>query len=171
MEVENEITNRVATSGLVTIDLEEFYSSNERYLFDLRDNLYNGLILKEKDFREFVTMHNWSQYSGKNVAITCTEDAIIPNWAYMLVVSKLAPYVNYCFIGSLLELDNAMFQDALARFDPAGFLNAKVVIKGCSKHPVPAAAYGELTRLLMPFASSIMYGEPCSTVPVYKRPK
>lgn len=171
MEIEDEIVNKVSSSSLITINLEDYYSPNRRILFDLKDNLFNGMILREKDFREFLANHNWNSYKDANVAITCTEDAIIPVWAYMLVVSKLSPFVNFCMVGTLDDMETALFQKALTNFNPSEFSAAKVVIKGCSKFPVPAYAYAEVTRLLLPFTSSIMYGEPCSTVPIYKKPK
>ncbi|MBY0427338.1 MAG: DUF2480 family protein [Cytophagales bacterium] len=171
MEESEIILNKVAASGLITIDLQEYYSQHERVLFDLKHNLFQGLILKEKDFREFVSVHDWSSYQGKNVAVTCTEDAIIPVWAYMLVISKLTPFANYCTVGTIEDMNVLLFQIALNNFDPTDYKDKKVVIKGCSKYPVPTFAYAELTKKLLPFTSSIMYGEPCSTVPIYKRPK
>ena len=169
--MEGEIVNRVAQSSLVTFDLEEYYHNGERILFDLKDCLYEGLILKEKDFREFITGHDWGQYAGKNVAITCSAEAIIPKWAYMLVATKLTPVAHMVVFGTLDELENSLFNEALRSIDLNKFKERKVVIKGCGKYPVPEYAYVEITRLLTPVVSSLMYGEPCSTVPLYKRPK
>jgi len=164
-----EIENRVTKSALVTFDLEDYYHSGERDLFDLKDLLFQGLILKEKDFREFVKNHDWSRFEGKNVAVTCTADAIVPTWAYMLVASKLEPYAQKVVYGNLEALEQALFQEALSMIDLSDFKDAKVIVKGCSKYPVPEYAYVEITRLLRPVVSSLMYGEPCSTVPLYKK--
>lgn len=169
--METEIINRVAGSGLVTLDLEDYYHPGERIVYDLKDNLYMGLILKEKDFRAFLTEHDWSQYAGKNVALTCSEDAIIPTWAYMLLTLKLQPHANTIVFGTLADLEEKLYFDAIARLNPETYRDARVVVKGCSKIPVPTAAYVELTRVLRPVVQSLLFGEPCSTVPLYKRPK
>ncbi len=166
---EDIIINKVANSGLITLDLEEYYHAGERVLYDIADNLFHGLILKEKDFREFLKQHNWVQYQNKNVAIICSADAIVPTWAYMLLVTHLEPYANLVVFGSIETLENALFQQALCKIDVNQYKDAKVVIKGCSRVPVPTYAYVEVTRLLKPYVKSIMYGEPCSTVPIYKR--
>src|SRR5690349_16643437 len=171
MESGDEIVNRVAASSLKTLDLEDFYVPGERVLIDIKDQLYQGMILKEKPFREFVKTHNWSQYEGKFIAVTCSEDAIVPTWAYMLLTSALEPFSRVIVFGNLEDLETKIFLDALARVDWKQFSGAKVVIKGCSKVVVPVAAYVEATRLMRPFAASIMYGEPCSTVPVFKKPR
>lgn len=168
METE-QIINRVAKSGLVTLDLEDYYHPGERVIYDLKDNLFMGLILKEKDFREFLKTHDWGQYAGKNVALTCSEDAIVPTWAYMLLTIQLQPYVNTVVFGSLPELEEKLYFDAIARINPDDYRDARVVVKGCSKVPVPVAAYVEITRVLRPVALSLLFGEPCSTVPLYKR--
>ncbi|GAB3176348.1 DUF2480 family protein [Telluribacter humicola] len=170
METE-EIVNRVANSGLISLDLEEYYHPGERVVYDLKDNLFQGLILREKDFREFLKNHDWSQYQGKNVAVTCTEDAIVPTWAYMLLALHLEPYANTVVYGDLQALEDKLFYDAIARIDIEAYRDKRVVIKGCSKHPVPISAYVEISRLLRPVAQSLMFGEPCSTVPLYKKPK
>ncbi|KAB7731884.1 DUF2480 family protein [Rudanella paleaurantiibacter] len=166
-----EIVNRVANSGLVTLDLEELYHPGERVVYDLKDNLYMGLILKEKDFREFLKTHDWSQYNGKNVAVTCSEDAIVPTWAYMLLTLHLQPHAHMVVFGSLQDLEEKLYFDAIAQINPDDYRDARVVVKGCSKVPVPTAAYVEVTRLLKPVVQSLMFGEPCSTVPLFKRPK
>lgn len=128
-----------------------------------------GLILKEKDFREFIKEHDWSQYEGKNVAITCTADAIVPTWAYMLLATRIEPYANLLVFGDLKDLEDALFRDALAKIDLSKYQDERVVIKGCGDIPVPTSAYVEITRKLRPVVKSIMYGEPCSTVPLYKK--
>lgn len=165
-----EIINRVANSGLISLDLEDYYHKGERVVYDLKENLFQGLILREKDFREFLKSHDWSSYEGKNVAITCSEDAIIPTWAYMLLTLYLEPFAANIVFGDLEQLEEKLFFDALARIDVESFRGKKVVIKGCSKYPVPISAYVEITRLLKPVVQSLMFGEPCSTVPLYKRP-
>lgn len=169
--MEQEIVNRVANSSLVTLDLEEYYHHGERVFFDLSPLLYEGLLLKEKDFREFVKTHDWQSYQGKNVAIGCTTDAIVPVWAFMLVAVKLTPYANKVVFGDLEKLEQALFQSALSRIDPEEYKDGKVIIKGCSKYPVPTFAYVEIASRLQPFVSSLMYGEACSNVPLYKKPK
>jgi hypothetical protein len=171
METEKEIINRVAGSALITFDLEEYYQPGERVLVDIKDQLYQELILKEKDFRNFIRTYDWSQHKNKFVAITCSADAIIPNWAYMLLTSVLQPFAKTIVFGTLDDLETKIFFEQLSKVDWQQFRDTKVVIKGCSKVNVPAAVYVEATRLLMPWASSIMFGEPCSTVPVYKKPK
>jgi hypothetical protein len=171
MALENEIVNRVAGSSIKTFDLEQYYQPGERVLLDIKDQLYQGLVLKEKDFRGFIKGHDWSQYQNKFVAITCSEDAIVPTWAYMLVTSALAPFARTIIFGGLADLETKLFFEALSRIDWEQFKDAKVVIKGCSKVDVPVAAYVEATRLMRSHASSIMFGEPCSTVPVFKKSK
>lgn len=169
--MEAEIINRVARSGLVTLDLEDYYHPGERVVYDLKVNLFMGQILREKDFREFLKTHNWSQYAGQNVAVTCSEDAIVPTWAYMLLGVHLEPFANMVVFGSLNDLDEKLYFDAITRINPADYQDARVVVKGCSKVPVPTAAYVELTRVLRPVVAALMFGEPCSTVPLYKRAK
>ena len=166
----DEIINKVANSGLITIDLEEFYPKGERVLFDIKPLLFQELILKEKDFREFIKQHDWTQYQDKLVAITCTADAIIPTWAYMLVSIALEPYANKIVFGDLETLEAIAFNEALLSIVYEDYKDKRVVIKGCSSLPVCTNAYVELVRGLKPFAKSIMYGEPCSTVPLYKAP-
>lgn len=166
-----EITNRVANSGLITLDLGEMYPAGDRVLLDIKDQLFQGLILREKDFREFIATHDWSQYKNKFVAITCTADAIIPDWSWMLLASALQPFAKKIVFGDLEKLETVLFTEVLSAFDTEQYRDARVVIKGCGDTPVPKTAYIELTRVLQPVVKSIMYGEPCSTVPVYKRPK
>lgn len=165
-----EIINKVANSGLITIDLEELYPKGERVLFDIKPLLFHELILKEKDFREFIKEHSWSQYKDKLVAITCTADAIIPTWAYMLVSIALEPFAKKIVFGDLETLEAIAFNEALLSIVYEDYKDKRVVIKGCSNLPVCTNAYVELVRGLKPFAKSIMYGEPCSTVPLYKAP-
>lgn len=169
--MEHEIVNRVASSGIISIDLEEYYHSGERVLLDIGPQLYEGLILKEKDFRNYLKNEKWESYRGKNVAIICSADAIIPTWAYMLLAAKLQPVANKLVYGNLEDLEIALFHEAIQKIDPDQFKDAKVVVKGCSNIPVPIQAYVELTAKLVPVVSSLMFGEPCSTVPVFKKPK
>jgi hypothetical protein len=171
METEKEIVNRVANSGIVTLDLENFYQEGERVVIDIKDQLFQGLILREKDFRTYIKATDWSQFKNKFVAITCSADAIIPNWAFMLLTSVLQPHVRKIVFGTASDLETKIFLDQFSTHNWNQYAEAKVVIKGCSKVEVPAAVYVEATRLLMPFASSIMFGEPCSTVPVFKKAK
>ncbi|WP_026462765.1 DUF2480 family protein [Adhaeribacter aquaticus] len=167
----SELINKVAQSALVTINLEDLIHPGERVIYDIKENLFMGLILKEKNFRDFIKENDWSAYAGKNVAIINSADAIVPTWAYMLLATKLKPHANRFVFGDLDALEQALFQDAFAKINPANYQDAKVVIKGCGNLPVPTYAYVEIMHLLLPVASSIMYGEPCSTVPIYKKPK
>ena len=169
--MEEQIINRVAGRQLITFDLEEYSSPGERVLFDIKDNLFQGLILREREFRDFIKSNNWSQYKEKNIAIYCSVDAIIPTWAYMLITIALQPYAKKIVYGNLEELETQLFRDALSQVDWQKFQDAKVVIKGCSKVFVPTTAYVEATDRLREYANSIMFGEACSTVPLYKRPK
>ncbi len=169
--MEEQIINRVSSSNLITFDLEELYSPGERVLFDIKILLFQELILKEKDFRDFIKGHNWAQYSEKHVAITCTADAIVPTWAYMLLAAALQPYALNIVFGSLEALENQLFRQRLNLVDWNKFVNRKVVIKGCSRVEVPVAAYVETVNRLRPLAANIMFGEACSTVPIYKQKK
>jgi len=164
-----EIVNKVLSSGLIQIDLEEFYHPGERLEYDLKQNLYMELILKEKDFREFLKTNDWEAYRNKNIAIVCTADAIIPTWAYMLLATKLQKVAHKVVVGNLETLEIALYNDYFSTIDINDYLGAKIVIKGCSKVNIPNAVYFNLTQLLLPVSQSIMFGEPCSTVPVYKQ--
>ncbi len=166
-----EITNKVAGSGITTIDLEEFYILGERIMFDIKPHLFHELILREKDFREFIKTNDWSFYKDKLVALTCTADAIVPTWAYMLLTLALEPFAKKIIFGSLQELETILFAEKLARLDASIYKDARVVIKGCGDIDIPKNAYVQVTTLLKPLAKSIMYGEPCSTVPLYKAPR
>jgi hypothetical protein len=172
MEIlDKPLVNRVAESGLVTLNLEDFFPKEEIAVFDLKDYLFMGLILKEKDFREACKNHDWAQYTNKHLVIDCTADAIIPVWAYMLVAVQAAPFAKEIFQGDVDNFYKTVYAKKLADFDAAQYEGKRVVIKGCSDKPVPPAAYVNLTHKLQPFAQSIMYGEPCSTVPIFKRPR
>ncbi len=166
-----EIVNKVARSALQTIDLESFYTPGERVALDIKDQLFQGLVLKEKDFRDFIKSTNWASYKGKHVAINCTADAIVPTWAFMLLSVALQPHAQTVIFGTQEDLEIKLFKSALDQINWEKYKNAKVVIKGCSKINVPVAIYVEVTNRLRPMATSIMFGEPCSTVPIFKRQK
>ena len=166
-----EIVNRVANSKLKTFDLEEIYPKGERVLFDIKDWLFQELILKEKDFRDSVKNHNWSQYKNCFVAVTCSVDAIIPSWAYMLVASEIMPFANKVVVGDLELLETTIYQELMNFIDLSDYIDAPVIIKGCADKPIPESAYTFLIEKLQPIARSIMFGEACSTVPLYKKKK
>ena len=169
MEIQENIINKVAQSGLISFDLGDLHPQGDRVLYDIKDNLFQGLILREKDFREFVKGHNWEQYADKHVAITCTADAIVPTWAYMLLANRIAPYAKSVVFGDLAELETILYERALEDVDIEKYRDQRVVIKGCGEIPVPESAFINLTARLTGVTKSIMYGEPCSTVPIYKR--
>jgi hypothetical protein len=166
-----EIINRVSNSKLKTFDLEEIYPKGERVLFDVKDWLFQELILKEQDFRASVKDHDWSQYKNSFVSVTCSVDAIIPSWAFMLVAAELTPFANKVVIGSLELLETVIYQELISFLDLKDFTNKPVIIKGCAEKPIPDSAYAFLIAKLQPIARSIMFGEACSTVPLYKAKK
>jgi len=165
----SEIVNRVAQSKLVTLDLEEFYPKGTRLQIDIKDWLFEGLILKEKEFRSQISEHNWEQYNDAYVALNCSSDAIVPGWAFMLISTKLQPYAKKVVLGSLEDLETTLFQSVIEDLDISDFRDKPVIIKGCSNKPVPPNAYLWATLKLQPVAKSIMYGEACSSVPLFKR--
>ena len=169
--METEFVNKVANSGLITINLENYYPLGERILLDIKDQLFMGMVLKEKDFRQFIKEHDWQQYQGKFVAVTCSVDAIIPTWAYMLVASKLTGIAKKIVFGTLATLETVLWENVLTEFPTEEFRDQKIVIKGCGDLPIGADAYLTLTSKLVEVASSVMFGEPCSTVPVFKAKK
>ncbi len=162
--------NKVAESGLVTLDLETWYPKGETALFDLKDHLFMGMILKEKDFREALKSLDWTKYQGKNVALFCSADAIIPVWAWMLAAVYLQPVAKEIVMGDEKELHKQLFLKNLSAININDYTDKRIVIKGCGETAIADYVYMEITKLLRPVAKSIMYGEPCSTVPVYKRP-
>ncbi len=164
-----EIKNKVAESGLITIDLEKIIPKEEMIGFDLKDFLFMELLLKEKDFRASLDTHDWSQYMGKRVAVFCSSDAIIPMWAYMLVAAKLSAVAKSVFQGTTEEAKKINTIECIRSIDASQYEGKRVVIKGCGDDPVPECAYLEISNKLIPVVKSLMYGEPCSTVPVYKR--
>lgn len=159
----------MAESGLVTLDLENYFPRGEVAVFDMKDHLFMGMVLKEKDFREALKNMNWEKYRDRNVAITCTADAVIPVWAYMLVASALTGIARDFVMGDEKELHRTLFLKNLSAINISEFADKRMVIKGCGDTPIGEFAYTEITKLLRPVAKSIMYGEPCSTVPVYKK--
>ena len=167
--MENEIINKVAESGLIEFNLEDYYTKGERVLIDVKEILFQGLILKEKDFREFVKNNDWSKYKEKFVALTCSADAIVPTWAFMLFTAALEPFAKKIVFGDLKTLETILFREALSKINVEDFRDKKICIKGCGKLPVPESAYVEITHLLSSVAKSLMYGEACSTVPIMKR--
>ncbi len=169
--MDKPLVNRVASSGLITINLEEFFPKEEVIVFDIKDYLFMELILKEKDFRDALKEHDWNQYEGKNLIVYCSTDAIVPVWAYMLVAAYAEPFAKRVFQGDEDTFYKVVFNEAINKIDGAQYDQKRIVVKGCSNKPVPPSAYVELTRILRPFAQSIMYGEPCSTVPIFKRPR
>ncbi len=164
------IINKVAESGIISLDLEKFYPKGEMTVFDLKDYLFMGLILKEKDFRAALQKINWQDYTNKYVAVCCSADAVIPVWAYMLVASYLQPFAADMVFGDENTLINTLILKNLSLLNAAEFADKRVVVKGCGDIRIPETAYLEITGKLRPYAKSIMYGEPCSTVPIYKKP-
>jgi hypothetical protein len=167
--MEQPIVNRVASSSLISLDLAEFIPGGERAVFDLKDYLFQGMILREKDFRLTIKEFDWSVFQGKSVAIHCSTDAIIPTWAYMLVATKVNDVAAFSMKGSPEELEKKLFLRELDKKDWSAFDGAKVIIKGCSNLVDPDFSFFEATQRLIPWVSSLMYGEPCSTVPVFKK--
>ena len=167
--MEEVFVNKVAESGIITLDLEVFYPKEETVVFDMKDYLFMGLILKEKDFRENMKSLDVEIYKGKNVALTCSADAVIPVWAYMLVVGYLQPVAKEIIFGDADFLHKTLFLKNISKINIADYEDKRVVIKGCGELPITEAAYVAITGLLRPVAKSIMYGEPCSTVPIFKR--
>ncbi len=164
-----EIINRVTNSKLITIDLEDFYPEGERILFDISEWLYEGLILREKDFRESVQNHDWSLFIGKYVALTCKTDAIIPSWAYLLITTHISPFAKKVVVGNLELLETSIFQDIINNLDITAYNDKPIIIKGCAEKYIPETTSVQLVEKLLPIAKSIMFGEACSTVPLYKK--
>lgn len=167
--MEDLIENKVAGSNLITLNLEDYYDSAERILFDIEPLLFRGMVLKEKEFRDYIKTHDWKQYQGKNIAFTCSNDAIIPIWAYMLLGVSVQPFARRFIFGNLEQLELILFNEALAKIDYIKYRDARIIIKGCGDIKISTAAYVELTTRLLPYVKSIMYGEACSNVPVFKK--
>lgn len=168
--MEEKIINKIKNSSLITLDLEEFYVPGERVFFDIKPFLFQELILKEKDFRAALKSADGSVFKDKHVAIGCTADAIIPTWAYMLLAITLRPHAKTIFFGSLADLEKQLFRQSIATINWQNYANAKVVVKGCAKIEVPTEIFVEVTTRLNEVVSSIMFGEACSTVPLFKKP-
>jgi hypothetical protein len=166
-----EIVNKVANSQLKIIDLEELYPKGERTIIDIKNWLFQELILKETDFRAHLKNHDWSQYKNHYIALTCSVDAIIPSWAYMLITTYVTPFSKKIVVGNLKDLETAIFQDIIGNFSVEDYTGKPVIIKGCANKPIPETAYIQLIEKLQPFANSIMFGEACSTVPLFKQVK
>ena len=164
-----EIVNKVAQSKLITIDLEDWYPKEKRITIDLKDILFQGLILREKDLREYVANTNFDFCDGCLVNIICSADAVVPTWAYMLLSLHIQPYAKRIFFGTTEQFNSLLFDEIISKLDLDLYQDGKIIIKGCSNLPIPTAAYVALTNKLLPVAKSIMYGEPCSTVPLYKK--
>ena len=164
-----EIRNKVEESGLIQLDLAQFKPAIEISEIDIAEQLWQGLILKEKDFRTWIKEHDWYQYNAKGVCVYCSADAIVPTWAYMLVASQLNELATYYLVGNRKDLEKELIKNSIAELDLKEFQDGKVIIKGCSDISSPEFAMSELIKRLQPVTKSIMYGEPCSTVPIYKR--
>lgn len=164
-----EIINRVAQSKLVTLDLEDYYPEGERILLDIKDWLHEGFVLKEKEFRTSVATHDWARYKDAYVALHCSSDAIVPGWSFMLVATKLQPFAAKVVQGDLETLETSLYQQVIESLDLSAYKDKPVIIKGCSDKPVPSNAYLLITSKLQPIVKSLMYGEACSSVPLYKR--
>ena len=165
------IENKVANSGLITISLEEFHQKGDRVLFDIKPLLWQELALKEKDFRSFIKQHDWRQYQDNFVAITCSADAIVPTWAYMLVAIALQPYVKKVIFGNLSDLERELYIDAVNLFDLNSITNKRILVKGCGDINIPDSAFVYISQKFVPVVKSLMFGEACSNVPLYKKPK
>ncbi len=162
------VVNKVAQSGLITLKLEDFAPLEEIMPFDLAEFLFRGMILREKDFRQVMEDTDWAAYTNRYLAVFCSADAIIPVWAYMLVAVRAEPFAKGVYPGTVQEVETRIFLERIALIDTETYRDARVVVKGCADRPVPAAAFLEISRKLRPVVKSLMYGEPCSTVPVYK---
>ena len=164
-----EIVNRVANSALAVFDLEDFYPNGQRFSIDISQWLFEGFVLREKDFREALKNHDWSQYQDGYVALHCATDAIVPSWAYMLITTYLNSVAKKVFMGSIAQLETSLYQEILETVDYSVYQDKPTIIKGCSQKPVPQEVYVLATQKLLPVAKSIMFGEACSSVPLYKR--
>ncbi|MFV0531467.1 MAG: DUF2480 family protein [Flavobacteriales bacterium] len=166
-----KVVNRIEKSPLVTLDLEDFYPKEKRVVFDLSQWLHEGLVLKEKDFREKIKQHNWSQYKDQFIALTCSTEVVIPSWAFMLIALHLQDYAKYVVQGNLDRLEEVLFHDIIWEMDVEPYRDKPVIIKGCRNLPIPENAYILLLQKIKPVVKSLMYGEACSTVPLYKKVK
>ena len=166
--MENKVQNKINAGQIVTIDLEEYYPKEQQHIIDLKDNLWQELVLKEKDFREFVKNNNWSFYQDTYVGVYCSADVIIPVWAYMLVAANVAKHAKRVYFGDKTALNKKIFTEIAENLDTKDLSGKRVIIKGCGKLDIPSDAFVAITQLLQPIARSISYGEACSSVPVFK---
>jgi hypothetical protein len=166
-----EIINRIANSKLITLDLEDYYPTGKRIVLDIKDWLFHEIILKEKDFREHLNNHDWEQYKDCYVALNCSSDAIIPSWAYLLISSYLTPFTKKTVVGSLELLETVLYTDIINQLDTTNLIEKPVIIKGCANKPIPPTAYAQLIQKIQLVAKTVMFGEACSTVPLYKAKK
>ncbi|MFT4577051.1 MAG: hypothetical protein ACI9SI_001990 [Polaribacter sp.] len=166
-----EIINKIANSTLITLDLEDYYPKGKRVVLDIKDWLFHEIILKEKDFRADLKAHDWQQYQDCYVALHCSSDAIIPSWAYLLITSNLVTFANKIVVGDLELLETVIYTDIIKELDTTSFRSKPVIIKGCANKPIPPTAYTQLIQKIQPVAKTIMFGEACSTVPLYKAKK
>jgi hypothetical protein len=167
----DEIINKIEKSGLITLDLEDFYPKEKRVQFDLKDYLYEDLVLKEKEFRENLSKLDWKIYENTYVSVTCSSDAIVPSWSYLLIATYLTGVAKLVSFGSLDELERDIYTEIIQKMDTKSYQDKKIIIKGCSQKFIPQNAYLQLIQKLKPVASSLMFGEACSTVPIYKKRK
>ena len=167
----SELINRVAASAIVSLNMEEFYPQEERVQFDLADYLFQGLVLREKEFRAALKSLDWNQFADKWVAVNCSVDAIVPTWAFMLVCTYLEGVAKGYCVGNLEALEQSIVEETSSKLPLESFKDRSVVVKGCSKVAIPLFAYGRLVSLLQREAKSLMFGEPCSTVPLFKKAK
>jgi hypothetical protein len=166
-----EIKNKVAESGLITLSLEDYYPRGPRFSLDISPWLYEGLILREKEFRAYLKEHDWEQYQGAYVAVFCSVDAIVPQWAYMLLASKLQSIAKKVAYGSSEQLEAIVMEEALKEVDLSEYCDKRIILKGCGNLPIPPHAYLYFTTRLQTVTKSIMFGEACSTVPIFKKAK
>ena len=168
--MEKDIVNRIALSPLITLDLADHYEQGERMMIDVKDQLFHGMILKEKDFRAYIKAGDWSSYSGKHVLVTCSADAIVPAWAYMLLAMVLEPFAMTLVFGNTMDdLEQAIYSKAFDKLDFTQFEGKKIIVKGCGDIQIPEGVFFDFSRRLRPYAAKLMYGEACSSVPVYKK--
>ena len=163
------LVNKVAQSGLITLDLETFFPTEEIIAFDIKEFLFRGLILKEIDFRAALKEHDWTQYNDKTVAVFCSADAILPQWSFMLITTYLMQHTNKIYVGTKEQVEQDLLLKNINEIDGTKYIDGKLVIKGCGTKTVNSNAYLEITKKLQPYVKSLMFGEPCSTVPVYKK--
>lgn len=167
--MEELIENKIANSGLVTLDPAEFYDPTPKVELDIKPWLFQEMVVREKEFRTFLDSHDWEQYRGKYVCYFCSVDAIVPNWAWMLVAKYLQDNCTSSFNGTIAVLNELLISKALLNFDTSPYLGKRVLLKGCGDKELPVSIYGQITTLLLPVVKSLMFGEACSNVPIFKQ--